>query len=136
LGLPSGQDVARAMHLQPLTDDQIMIGKAVESPEGDDIKGTIASIPELSAFKGHCPLWTYILAEAGRFPEPVKLPVLEDKTLKTPRLGPVGGRIVAEVFLGMMFGDSDSMLNLDPHWHPPSGSDYKLKDLVAYALGS
>ena len=135
LGLPSGQDVARAMHITPLKDDEIMIGKAVDSPGTGDVRGTIASIPELSVFKGNCPLWTYILAEAGRNQEPVKIPVQEDKTISTPRLGPVGGRIVAEVFLGMMFGDNDSLLNLDPAWQPPSGPDFRLKDLIKYALG-
>ncbi|MBZ5620893.1 MAG: heme peroxidase [Acidobacteriia bacterium] len=136
LSLPNGQDVARAMHVTPLKDNEIMIGKAVDSPETGDVRGTIASIPKLSVFHGNCPLWTYILAEAARNPEPVKIPVQEDKTITTPRLGPVGGRIVAEVFLGMMFGDNDSLLNLDPHWQPSSGPDYKLKDFVKYALGS
>jgi hypothetical protein len=124
------------MHITPLEDDEILIGKAVDVPGPGDVKGTIASIPELSVFKGNCPLWTYILAEAIGNQEPVKIPVLEDKTISTPRLGPVGGRIVAEVFLGMMFGDSDSLLNLDPHWQPCSGPDYLLKDFVRYALGS
>jgi hypothetical protein len=135
LGLPSGQDVARAMQVKPLEDREIMIGKAVDAPEDGDVKGTIASIPELSAFKGNCPLWTYILAEAAKNQETVTIPVLEKKKITTPRLGPVGGRIVAEVFLGMMFGDNDSLLNLHPAWQPSSGPDYKLKDFVKYALG-
>jgi hypothetical protein len=112
-----------------------VIGKAVDHPESGDVKGTIASIPELKAFKGNCPLWTYILAEAARHQESVKIPVTENKKITTPQLGPVGGRIVAEVFLGMMFGDNDSYLSLEPTWQPPSGPDYKLKDLVKYALG-
>jgi hypothetical protein len=56
-------------------------------------------------------------------------------TITTPQLGPVGGRIVAEVILGLMFGDGWSMLSRDPHWKPVSGADFKLKDIVAYALG-
>jgi Animal haem peroxidase len=136
LGLPSGQDVARAMHVTPLKDIEIMIGKAVDTPGAGDVKGTIASLSDLSPFKDNCPLWTYILAEAARNPEPVKIPVQEDKTITTPRLGPVGGRIVAEVFLGLMFGDNDSLLNLEPHWTPSSGQNYRLKDFVQYALGS
>ena len=32
MGLPSGQDVARAMGVQPLRDDQILIGKATGDP--------------------------------------------------------------------------------------------------------
>jgi hypothetical protein len=39
----------------------------------------------------------------------------------TPKLGPVGSRIVAEVFLGLVFGGSDSILKFDPQWQPPSG---------------
>jgi hypothetical protein len=59
LGLPSGQDVARAMGLTPLRDDQILVGKA--SGESADA----ASITSVSpAFAGKAPLWTYILAEA------------------------------------------------------------------------
>jgi hypothetical protein len=132
LGLPSGQDVARWMGVTPLEDKDIVIGKAVDEPEKDDVKGTIP----LPGFEGNCPLWTYILAEAAQNREPVKIPVRENKTISTPKLGPVGGRIVAEVFLGMMFGDNDSFLCLDPLWQPPSGKDYKLKDFVKYALGS
>ena len=46
----------------------------------------------------------------------------------------MGGRIVAEVFLGLMFGDRQSYLNLDPNWRPPN-PNYALKDFVEYALG-
>jgi hypothetical protein len=42
-----------------------LIGKAVDKPAAGDVLGSIASIPELSVFKGNCPLWTYILAEAA-----------------------------------------------------------------------
>ncbi len=136
LKLPNGQDVARAMHVTPLRDDQIVIGKAVDKPDPGDVLGTISSIPELSVFKGNCPLWTYILAEAAQNQEVVQIPVKEGTKVSTPRLGQVGGRIVAEVFLGLMFGDGDSMLNLDPKWQPPSGPKFALKDFVNYALGS
>ena len=135
LGLPNGQDVARAMNVTPLKDTEIAIGKAVDKPEAGDVLGTIASIPELSVFRGNCPLWTYILAEAARNQETVKIPVTEDVKVTTPRLGPVGGRIVAEVFLGLMFGDTDSLLSHDPKWKPPSGPNFALKDFVNYALG-
>jgi hypothetical protein len=124
------------MHIKPLDDKDIVIGKAVDQPEQGDVKGTIATIPALSVFKGNCPLWTYILAEAAKNQETVKIPVTENKQITTPKLGPVGGRIVAEVFLGMLFGDPDSMLVIDPKWQPPKGKDYRLKDLVNYALGN
>jgi hypothetical protein len=136
LGLPSGQDVARAMHQPVLPDKDIIIGKAVDKPEEGDVLGPIDSIKGLEAFKGNCPLWTYILAEAMHFREPVKIPVTEELTISTPRLGPVGGRIVAEVFLGLCYGDPNSYLNLEPNWAPPGKPDYALKDIVKYALGS
>jgi hypothetical protein len=138
LGLPSGQDVARAMHITPLEDDQIMIGKAVDKPGPGDVLGTIKSLDALAAFKGKCPLWTYILAEAARNETTLKIPVTENKEISTPQLGPVGGRIVAEVFLGMMFGDNDSFLSADPNWTPTirnKGVNFALRDLVTYALG-
>ncbi|MET4391417.1 hypothetical protein ABIB73_007207 [Bradyrhizobium sp. F1.4.3] len=135
LGLPSGQAVARAMHLTPLTDDQIVIGRAVDEPGPGDPQTKIATIAN-GAFAGNCPLWTYILAEARQFQADVPIPVTGGPgTVKTPQLGPVGGRIVAEVFLGMMFGDNSSVLSLDPNWAPVTGTDFQLKDLVAYALG-
>ena len=85
--------------------------------------------------RGNCPLWTYILAEAFHNQELVQIPVTEGKTITTPRLGPVGGHIVAEVFLGLMFGDNASFLNLEPNWQPPQGPGYVLKDFIKYALG-
>lgn len=131
LGLPSGQGVARAMSLTPLPDTDIMIGKGVDTP-AEPLK----NILEVSrVFAHNCPLWTYILAEAMHFREPVKVPVTEDITIKTPRLGPVGGRIVAEVLLGLIAGDRNSLLSLDPAWHPASGPGFALKDFVKYALG-
>ena len=133
LGLPSGQNVARAMHVKPLKDEQIMLGKATETADPD--AKNIVAVSKI--FANNCPLWTYILAEAALNKEPVKIPVKENITINTPRLGPVGGRIVAEVFLGLMFGDSNSLLNLDPNWKPPTfGAGFALKDFVNYALGN
>jgi hypothetical protein len=80
-------------------------------------------------------LWTYILAEAMHFKEKVRIPVKERISVNTPRLGPVGGRIVAEVFLGLMFGDKHSLMTLWPNWQPRTGPQYALKDLINYALG-
>ena len=131
LALPSGQDVARAMWIKPLADKEILIGQGVDTPDGP-----LKSIVQVSpVFANNCPLWTYILAEAMHFREAVKIPVTENITINTPRLGPVGGRIVAEVLLGLIAGDRNSLLGLDPNWHPPSGPGYALKDFVKYALG-
>jgi len=59
LGLPSGQDVARAMGVKPLRDDQILIGKAVEPEAGQEAESQpITGIAR--SFAGKAPLWTYI----------------------------------------------------------------------------
>ena len=60
------------------------------------------------------------------------------KKISTPQLGPVGGRIVAEVFGGLMLGDSHSFWNQDPLWQPKQvqqGGVFELRDFVKYALG-
>ncbi|HTS30317.1 MAG TPA: heme peroxidase family protein [Bryobacteraceae bacterium] len=132
LGLPSGQAVADAMGVDALKDSQIVIGKATDDPDPD--AKTIDQIAN-GAFVKKCPLWTYILAEAARTRTPVPIPVTGTQTISTPKLGPVGGRIVAEVFLGLMFGDPHSMLNVNPNWFPAMGANFKLKDFVAFALG-
>jgi hypothetical protein len=138
LGLPTGQSVAKAMGVTPLTDDQIIIGKAVDTPGEGDVLGPLSKLPQLSAFWGKCPLWTYILAEAATMQTSVNVPVTPATKVNTPQLGPVGGRIVAEVFLGMLFGDNDSFLSADPEWVPTIGDakdNFSLRDIVAYALG-
>jgi hypothetical protein len=137
LGLPSGQAVARAMGVPELTDDEIIIGKATGDSEDPQTK--IADISP--AFAGNCPLWTYILAEAALPTNKidVPIPVTGGGTRSTPQLGAVGGRIVAEVFLGMAFGDGLSYPSLDPLWTPRPNqvpkADFGLRDLVSYGLG-
>ena len=142
LGLPSGQAVARAMGVVELTDSQILIAKAVDAPDPAD--GPVLSIVDAvnaaggdgSVFAGNCPLWTYILAEATQHKASVKAPVTGNVHINTPQLGPVGGRIVAEVFLGLLFGDGTSYLSLDPLWAPKSNLHFALKDIVNSALGA
>ena len=51
------------------------------------------------------PLWLYCLHEA-------------DKLAGGKMPGPVGGRIVAEVMIGMLQGDPSSYLNQEPDWSP------------------
>jgi hypothetical protein len=51
------------------------------------------------------PLWLYCLMEA-------------DKTMAGKSLGAVGGRIVAEVMIGLLQGDPTSYLNQAPDWSP------------------
>lgn len=106
------------------------------APFRNDIDGARCVKSRLVASHRPCPLWTYILAEARQFQTAVTIRATgAPGPIKTPQLGPVGGRIVAEVFLGMMFGENSSLLSLDPNWAPVTGPDFQLKDLVAYALG-
>jgi hypothetical protein len=130
--LPTGQDVARAMGVPVRPDSEILIGKF--TGDAADIKGDIVKVGG-SAFKGKCPLWTYILAETEEVVTGFET-TDGDKLIKTRRLGPVGGRIVAETFAGILAGDSSSFLNLNPLW-PPSlavNGVFGLRELVAAAL--
>jgi Animal haem peroxidase len=142
-GLPSGQEVARAMGITPIDDEFILVGPALD--QNPDTRFSIvdpAKAKEFdydpNAFSGSCPLWAYILAEAALNKTPGTVPANNvtrpvDKR-NSCKLGAVGGRIVAETFLGIMSQDKTSYLNTDPYWTPPSGSEYKLKDLVSFAI--
>ena len=106
LGLPSGQDVARAMGIQPLRDDQILVGKAT----GDAVDAV--AINTISpAFIGKAPLWVYVLAESTATAYTVRDGAIVGKQRAPFRLGPVGGRIVAETFVGLLASDPNSILN-------------------------
>lgn len=106
IGLPSGQAVARAMGVAPLRDDQILVGKS--SGDAADTQ-SIASVS--SEFAGNAPLWTYILAEATAHAYPVANGKITGAQRDAYRLGPVGGRIVAETIVGLIASDPSSILN-------------------------
>lgn len=136
LGLPSGQAVAQRMGLEALKDEEILLpAAAAEDAAPGTPPPSLASFDELRPFSSNCPLWTYVLAEAAQNAIDVETPTTERKVISTPQLGPVGGTIVAEVFLGLMFGDHNSLLRTAPSWTPSIGKSYKLKDFVLYALG-
>jgi hypothetical protein len=112
LGLPSGQDVARAMRItKPLTPDEIAKG-----PDG--------AIAKKHGLDQHTPLWYYILKEA-------------EQRGGGERLGPVGATLVAEVFVGLVHGDQQSYLWLKgPGWKPtlPSRTpgSFTMADLLRF----
>ncbi len=70
------------------------------------------------------PLWFYILKEAE---------LMEDGL----RLGPVGGRIVGEVFIGLLKADETSYLAVRPNWTPVLTSatpgEFHMTDLLTFA---
>jgi len=102
-GLPSGQAVARAMGIEPLTRDEF---------------------EDLAPFglQTATPLWFYILREAHLRAD-------------GKHLGPVGGRIVAEVLVGLLLGDRLSFLRCDPRWQPTLGGNgaFGIVDLLKIA---
>ncbi|HTD34229.1 MAG TPA: peroxidase family protein, partial [Candidatus Elarobacter sp.] len=129
--LPSGQNVARAMGLTPLADDEILIGKFTGDP--NDI---IAPVTKISpVFADNCPLWTYILAETKEVAVPVHT-TKGTKKIATRKLGPVGGRIVAETIVGLLAFDSQSFVSQRPLWVPSQAVDgrFGLRELIAAAL--
>ena len=94
MGLPSGQDVARALHVEP--DDRL-------APE--DFTGPDGAVARANGLDASTPLWYYILKEAQ---------IKEGGN----RLGAVGSRIVAEVFVGLLELDPLSFISLQPDWSP------------------
>ena len=105
MGLPSGQDVARKMNIPVVPDEKLKVGKA--NQDGQATNQPISKIDP--SFTNKAPLWFYILAESQQVFVNNDTPI---------RLGPVGGRIVGEVFIGLMLGDGHSFLNQEPTWTP------------------
>jgi hypothetical protein len=128
MGLPSGQDVARAMGLEPIADNELRIGKAVlADAEGNP---TLVSLDE--AFADSAPLWFYVLAEAQHDWRQRAKATGSAGDAEPVRLGPVGGRIVAETLLGLLWADGHSYLRQAPNWAPPDIRS--MGDLLAFAL--
>jgi hypothetical protein len=157
-GLPSGQAVAKHLKtlnvpdFQPIDPQDIRFGKAtgkasdlsgLQDKLNDAARKVGASTQDvnfaIASFSQATPLWAYILAEAAANQEPVILPVTDPgkpaSAVMTQRLGPVGGRIVAETFLALMFGDSESYLNATTPFTPMGGNEFGLREFVAYASG-
>jgi len=72
------------------------------------------------------PLWYYILKEAELMQAGV-------------HLGPVGGRIISEVFIGLLQTDPSSYVNLQPAWVPTlptttgTPEDFRMIDFLTFA---
>lgn len=95
-GLPSGQDIARAMGVQPLSSSELSKIADVYKPFGTST-----------------PLWYYVLAEGKAAANGLNL-------------GPVGGRIVAETLIGLLRADPTSYLSANPRFQPFLGTDLKM----------
>ena len=128
--LPCGEDVARAMGVEPLKRPALRIGKA-EDQAGWDANPFIDSFElpgGIRPFVGKTPLWLYILCEGAQ----------NALAGKNHALGPVGGRIVAETFIGILLGDKQSYLHQDPRWKPEvgmGGTAFDMLKFIEYAQG-
>jgi hypothetical protein len=125
--LPSGQAVARYMGVSPLSPDHFS---------------------ELATYglglEASTPLWYYVLREAAvtQTTQPTLVPSPPPTPTTTRgglRLGPVGGRIVGEVIIGLLTADPTSYLAAAPWWRPilPTRSGttgtFRMIDLLTYA---
>lgn len=108
--LPSGQSIAEQMKVPTLSTGDLSELKAL----GNNLDSST-------------PLWYYILKEAQ---------VIESGA----RLGPVGGRIVGEVIIGLLQLDRQSFLAVQPDWRPTLPSrggkvtgDFRMVDFLTFA---
>ena len=101
----------------------------------DKDKELMSSIKKASE---RCPLWTYILAETKEVT--VKLQTTQGEiSISTRHLGPVGGRIVAETFIGLLLLDETSYFNQDPVLKPKKANAdgrFGLKEFIQTALSA
>jgi hypothetical protein len=138
--LATGQMVARALNEPPL-DPSYLVVRAEGGGEGFTYK-SIASVDP--SFLVATPLWFYILAEA-------QVPVVdlwrganpprdleEDDFMSGPgsrsQLGPVGGRILMEVFNGLVDADPRSFRNSADAatWQPMIGNTITFWHLLRF----
>lgn len=109
LALPTGEAVANALGVTPLTTAEL------EDRAGDDVKQALAALR--GGDHGGTPLWYYVLKEAevqgnGSF------------------LGDVGSRVLAETFVYLLRQDDTSYVRASNHWTPAQGVHFEDGSLV------
>lgn len=115
LRIPCGQAMADRLACEKLTDEDL-IAATVSTAQSEVLTS--------SGFLKQTPLWFYILAEA-------------DKVYRTNgndkfKLGPVGGRLVAEVLIGLIKSFPDSFMNTN--WRPKTTNNkFMIPDLLKLA---
>jgi hypothetical protein len=109
-------------------------GQALGLPSGEAVASVVGEEPltvdEVGLgddWAGETPLWLYLLREG-------------DVRADGDALGPVGGRIVAEVLVGIVDDDPASYRSVDPSWRPtlPAAQDGSigLADLLVFSAAS
>jgi hypothetical protein len=121
IGLP--QQVTGAVDTEAyrsLAVRDLLRGETTGLPSGEEV-AALLGVPALPGAWPHgTPLWYYILKEAEHFEG-------------GNRLGPVGGRIVAEVLIGLLRADPAGYLNREPSFTPTlpaAGSVFGITDLL------
>ncbi|WP_394621233.1 heme peroxidase family protein [Lentzea sp. JNUCC 0626] len=112
--LATGQQIAELFGVAPLTAEQILVGNGGAVVEG-------LSEEQKAQLVANTPLWFYILREAE---------------VGNGLMGPVGGRITAEVFHRAMEGSRISIVR-SPYWRPtlgPDSSTFRMVDLLLFAF--
>jgi hypothetical protein len=110
----AGRDLERG-HAYGLPSGEAVAQAMGEDPLADDPLGL-----QEAGWEGETPLWLYFLAESA-------------SRGSGERLGPTGGRIVAEVLIGILGADPGSYRTNDPGWTPKlpaRGERFGLTDLL------
>ncbi|WP_245733541.1 peroxidase family protein [Lentzea jiangxiensis] len=112
--LATGQQIAELFGVEPLTAEQILVGDGGAVVEG-------LSEQQRAQLVEATPLWFYVLREAE---------------VGGGLMGPVGGRLTAEVFHRAMEGSRISIVR-SPYWRPtlgPDSSTFRMVDLLLFAF--
>ena len=152
LGLPSGQAVARALGVTPLPDDIVWgTGSRIPLPADadQDSKDAFKTTndkrqafkakfvdPAGAPLKDNAPLWYYVLREGEYYG--VSNEQQAGVSFGGQHLGPVGSRIVAETFVGLLWLDKTSFLHSGRGFQPlpliTGGQKLTLGRLITWAL--
>jgi len=110
----------------------LLRGRALNLPSGEAV-ARFLGVPVLTSeqiqldrfgWRNETPLWYYILREA-------------EVLANGQHLGPVGGRIVAEVLVGLIDDDPLSYRKADPNWTPAfvrsASDDFTIETLIRFA---
>ena len=132
--------IASALHSLPVSIDHmrrslaklnLQRGVALELPSGEEFAAAVAGklridpaeVQIQTGLPHPAPLWFWILKEA-------------ELTRDGQTLGRIGGRVVAEVLVGLAEKDPSSFLKAQPDWTPTLGAtpgDFTIADLLTTA---
>jgi hypothetical protein len=120
LRMPTGQAVAAAMNITPLTPGELEeVASEVPASAGGESQ---VDVLRSSGFNQRTPLWYYILAEAA-------------SKGKGKHLGPLGSTLVAEVLIGLIFKSENSILR-NKIWEPTlpiKHGKFTIEDFLRFA---